>query len=168
MPRKNRSRKQLASIIFFCRQEGGQSTSKMNTTLTILLLAVLVSPAYVQHCERRQRIHLDSYQSTKVVFPQQFPVQKGYAGNLTCVWEILTESKFRIMVYPRTWTCGDMTVLNLFYGLSEMAEIDDCVICPSEKVFVQILYRRDHQTLFWNLSRILMTQKGVLISDLWQ
>lgn len=39
-----------------------------------------VSPAYVQHCERRQRIHLDSYQSTKVVFPQQFPVQKGYAG----------------------------------------------------------------------------------------
>lgn len=107
----------------------------MNTTLTILLLAVLVSPAYVQHCERRQRIHLDSYQSTKVVFPQQFPVQKGYAGNLTCVWEILTESKFRIMVYPRTWTCGDMTVLNLFYGLSEMAEIDDCVICPSEKGF---------------------------------
>nr|XP_022327333.1 uncharacterized protein LOC111126761 isoform X2 [Crassostrea virginica] len=86
-------------------------------------------------CTGQKKISLEPYVGTGIIYPENYPSIKGYEENLVCTWSIITKKGFHIVVFPVVWSCTESSVLSLFYGLTEDADIDSCIGCPFDTGF---------------------------------
>ncbi|XP_078332604.1 uncharacterized protein LOC111126761 isoform X2 [Crassostrea virginica] len=131
----------------------------MTTFMTVFLLN-FVTGIVAELCTGQKKISVEPYVGTGIIYPENYPSIKGYEENLVCTWSIITKKGFHIVVFPVVWSCTESSVLSLFYGLTEDADIDSCIGCPFDTGFCFDLIQTRSSEVSLDLYTINMDTNG--------